>query len=408
MPIASGTITDGDQQFEADSERTPLRRPLPRSILVLGVLLGICLRLWVSGFGFNRDVRSWSEVVMIVERGDSVYASTRNYNYGPVWFHILYGLSRLALLRPDPGAAFLLLLSAFLTAVDLGIFTLLRRRVGDRIALLFFLNPVSVVISGYHRQFGNLALLLGLLAAELFDHSGRERLDRRKWAGMAILGLSLATKHVLFAFPWWLAVKQRRVRHKLIVLFVPVLLFAAAFVPYWAEGRHGIIRNVLLYKSLDNEPLWNWVLPPLLAGAVPARLGLVIGLAVAGVALRRTDAFRSLLFYTAFLLILSPAIANQYLALVMPFAVCFLNPFTALYTLVAGAFLVVAPDGLGLAPDLVFPWMYSTGYGLLVALLAGGLFWIRYRDQTIAAVARLGRWLQREARVLVGRQDDDL
>jgi hypothetical protein len=374
--------------------------------VLLGIALGITLRLWVSTFGFNLDLSSYSEVVTIVEQGENVYSSTRNYNYGPVWFHVLYGLSRLALLGSEPGSSFLLLLSCLLTAVDLGIFALLRRRVGDGVALLFFLNPVSVIISGYHRQFGNLALLLGLLAAELFDRSSGEGLDRRKWAGMVVLGLSLATKHVLFAFSWWLAVKEKRVHHKLIVLLVPMLIFVASFFPYWAEGRHGIIHNVFLYKSFDNEPLWSWVLPPLLAEAVPATLGLVIGLAVAGLALRRSDAHRSLLFYTALLLILSPAIANQYLALAMPFATSFLNPFTALYTLGAGAFLVAAPDGLGIAPDLVYPWMYSKGYGLLVALLAGGLIWISYRDQAIAAVGRLGSWWGRELRRLFRQSTD--
>jgi hypothetical protein len=378
------------------------RRRLARPLLLALVALGILLRLWVSTFGFNLDVASYSRVVAISEQGGNVYADTSSYNYGPVWFHVLRGLARLSLLTDEPHGVFRFLLACFLTLVDLGIFTVLRRRGGDGVAVLFLLNPVSIIITGYHRQFGNLALLLGLVAAGFFDRSDPDRLDPASWLGMAALGVSLATKHLLFAYSWWLAVKKRRLHHKLIVLLVPPLLFLAGFFPYWADGSEGIINNVFLYRSLENQPLWAWLMPPLAAAVAPAWIGLLAGLALGGLLFRRCNAFVSLLFYTVFLLVLSPAVANQYLALVMPFAAWFINPFTVLYTLTAGTMLAAAPDGLELAPYLVIDWMYGVGYALLLALLIGALAWIFWRDRIITSVERSGSWLREEIKTLLG------
>jgi len=62
-------------------------------------------------------------------------------------------------------------------------------------------------------------------------------------SALLVLGLSLATKHVLFAFPFWLAVKQKGLGQKVIVVLVPVLVFLSGFAPYWHEGSQGSSRT---------------------------------------------------------------------------------------------------------------------------------------------------------------------
>jgi len=48
-------------------------------------------------------------------------------------------------------------MAGFLSLVDLGIFFVLWKKFGRPAAALFFLNPISVIITGYQSQFDNLA-----------------------------------------------------------------------------------------------------------------------------------------------------------------------------------------------------------------------------------------------------------
>jgi len=213
---------------------------------------------------------------------------------------------------------------------------------------------------------------------------------------MAVLALSLATKHLLFAFPWWLAVKQRRPLHRLVVLVVPVALFMASFLPFWHEGSQGITDHVFFYRSFQNAPLWNGLVPPVISAVVPATVGLLLALTVAGLVFRRTSAFASMLLYTAVLLVFSPAMANQYLPLVMPFVVWFLNPFGIAYSMAATLHLMASSDGLAIIHGVNDGWLYTWGFTVLVGTLLLTVGWIFYRDPIIGSLRRVGRWLGHE------------
>src|SRR6185369_1491861 len=100
-----------------------------------------------------------------------------------------------------------------LTLGDVAIWAVLRGRHGSRVAALFFLNPVSILITGLHGQFDNLAVLAALLAMLVMgEHeAGRTAAapGRGRWlCGLALIGLSLCVKHLLFVFPAWLALKE--------------------------------------------------------------------------------------------------------------------------------------------------------------------------------------------------------
>jgi hypothetical protein len=389
--------------LQAISESPPaiLRRRLPASVVIASIVLGIVLRIWVSSFGHNYDVNSYAVVASIVDAGENVYAETHRYNYGPVWLHVIGAASRTARAWNDQFGFFTLLLTSLLTLVDLGLFFVLKRRAGDGVALLFFLNPVSIIISGYHRQFGNLALLMGLVAADLFDRSSSDRLDRRKWLGMIILGASLATKHFLFAFPFWLAAKQRRPLHRVVVFLVPVMLFAASFAPYWSDGSRGIINNVFLYRSTCNAPFWFGLMPPLISVIVPPIWGMLAALALTGLMFRRVPAFESVLLYTAVLLIFSPSLANQYLVLALPYIVWFLNPFGIAYAVGSTLILLMTNSGLALADPVRFAWLDTSGFVALVLCLFLSLLWIFHRRRMAAIFRSVWRWIGHEIRLLL-------
>ena len=219
---------------------------------------GFAARLLVATRGHDYDMDSWQIMASIADRGDNVYASTDRYNFAPAWFHVLHVLNLLAGHNPT---VFRYAVAGFLSLGDAGIFFILWRRFGRLAAGWFFLNPISVIITGYQCNFDNLAILSGLLAVMLMGEDFDRPVTRRKLLGLVVLGLSLVIKHVFFAFPFWLAVKQKGMRQKLVVILVPIFIFALSFVPYWHAGSQGIIQNVFLYRSHSTEFFYHMFLP---------------------------------------------------------------------------------------------------------------------------------------------------
>jgi hypothetical protein len=212
------------------------------SWLFLAVMIaGIAARLLVATRGHDYDMNSWQIVANLADHGDNVYASKENYryNFAPGWFHILHGLNVLAGHNPR---VFRYFVAGFLGLGDAGIFFILWRRFGRLAACWFFLNPISIIVSSYQCNFDNLAIFVGLLAVLLMGDEFDQPINRRKFLGLFVLGLSLVVKHVFFAFPFWLAVKQKGILQKLGVILISVFIFALSFVPYWHEGKQGIIH----------------------------------------------------------------------------------------------------------------------------------------------------------------------
>jgi hypothetical protein len=337
-------------------------------LFFVAMVAGVAARLLVATRGHNYDVDSWRIVADIVERGGNVYAETGRYNYGPVWFQVLQVLDRLAGHNP---AAFRYFVAGFLSLVDAGIFYILWRKYGRLAAGLFFFNPISIIVTGYHGQFDNLAILLGLLAAWLVGDEFDRPLDRRKLLGLFVLGLSLATKHLLFAFPFWLAVKQRGMGQKAVVMLVPIGLFLLTFAPYWPGGRAGIINHVFQYQSVTNGYFYNLFVPLCLQFMFSSRVIWLFLLAVFAFVWRRKNTFESLLLYTAVLVAASPAVVNQYLAIPVPFVATHFNVFTLLYTAFGTLHLLVDVNGLHLTG--IIPGIYAD---ISICMLCLGLIWI--------------------------------
>lgn len=360
------------------------RRPSGSSLLIAGVLLlGLVLRGLASLAGYNYDFTSYRIVVEILEQGELVYNATWRYNYGPIWFHVLRSLDLAAGLLPfEREAAFRGLLIALLSFADVAIAAMLYRRVGPLAAAIFFLNPVSIFITGYHNQFDNLALCVGFTAVQLFERGDPQRLDRLKLVALAILGLSLMTKHLLFAFPLWLAVRQRGWGQRAAVLGLPVLIFLAGFAPYWAEGHAGIMLQVFQYKSGNNGPLY--ALPPLAAiePLIPRQVFWYGGLVAAGLLLRRVGLLDAALLYSGLLVALAPAMTNQYLAIPMALIAARLNPAFGIYVVIAAWHLLVDVNGFQLTPPVLLAGIdRQVYYGFALVALWGGLIWILARNR---------------------------
>jgi len=339
------------------------------------LLIGVTARFWVSRYGGNYDLESYKIVINLVEQGQNVYAGTFRYNYGPVWFHLLHLLDVLA---GHDAAAFRHLLVGFLTAVDAGIAWILWRKFSRLAATLFFLNPVSIIITGYQNQFENVALLLGLWAVIWFGADVDQPVNRRKWFALALLGLSLMTKHILFAFPLWLAVKQTGLRQKAIVLLVPIAIFLLGFAPYWPAGHAGIVENVFKYQSLAGAYAYRLLMPTLIQSTLDPKIFWFLILAWFAFLCRRRPPLDSLLLYICVMLAATPATTNEYLAIPLVFTSVVVNVFTVAYTVIATCHLSAGGDG---------PLLQSRAPGGIIDLaiycLGLAAVWAVWRDQLL-------------------------
>lgn len=344
------------------------------------IIAGVAARLLAATCGHNYDLDSYQIVLGIVDHGGNVYVNTERYNYGPIWFHVIHVLNLLAWHNP---VVFRYLLAGFLSVVDVGIFSILWRKFGRGAACLFFLNPISVIISGYHGQFDNLAILLALLAVLLLGDEFNQPIGRRKLLGLFVLGLSLATKHVFFAFPFWLAVKQKGILQKLGMILIPISLFLLSFVPYWHEGSQGIIQHVFRYDSNHTEYFYNLFVPAGMDYLFSSRTVWFFLLLVFAFICKTKNLMESLLVYICVLVATAPATTNQYLAIPIPFVATHVNVFTMLYTCFGTWHLLVNGNGIqttGLA---------GGGYAYIaIFMLCLGLIWTTWRPNLIALLER--------------------
>jgi hypothetical protein len=358
------------------------------------VVCGMAARWLAAACGHNYDMDSWQLVAGIADRGENVYAATDRYNFAPGWYHILHGLNLLSGHNP---VVFRYVVAGFLSLADAGIFLFLWRRFGRLAGCWFLLNPISIIVTGYQCNFDNAAIGLGLLAAGLLGDDFDRPLDRRKLMGLLILGLSLVVKHVFFAFPFWLAVKQKGRLQKLAVILIPILIFIVSFVPYWHTGSEGIMQNVFRYRSFTNEFFYRLFVPRLVQfmfGSLAVWLFLLVLFAFL---CRRKNTVESLLFYTAVLVAASPANINEYLAIPGAFVATHLNPFNVLYTAVGTLHLLVDPNGLhwtGLSRTICID--------LAICLLCLGLAWATWPKSFAARLKGLLEWCVGEVKNQLG------
>jgi hypothetical protein len=357
----------------------------PTGLIAAAIALGIAVRLAAALFSYNFDVESYQIVASLMQRGENVYAFTPRYNYGPVWFWILHLLDSLSQWFSDPASAFRFLIAVFLTFVDLGIFVVMWRRFGRDAAALALLNGIAIIITGFHRQFDNFAILIAMLAVLCYEADDKKTvvpdgITARKVAAYSLLGVSLMIKHIFFLFPLWLAFRERSWRGRAWALALPVVIFLLGFVPYLPGGRDGISQNVFHYRPLVNAPLWNLTVRPLFGELISPMLFFLLGLLVAGYLARRTRPMKALLLYTLVLVCFAPAMANQYLAIVVPAVSVFRNSWFRTYTVIGTLFLIGNRIGGGMDYQLfsqLVPQVNSPHrYELLTGILFAGVLWL--------------------------------
>ena len=283
---------------------------------------GIVIRFVLMSLGHNFDFESYCIVGELASAGKNIYANTPRYNYAPLWFIMLGLFWKAASYFTHNIFIFRCLIVGTLTLGDFFITKLISKNVGNFWGIIFFLNPISLIITGYHNQFDNLAVLIGISAVLCIEKSCTEQdIKPEDFHGTVLLSLSLITKHIMWAFPLWILFnKNINTRKKILYAFVPPLLFLMSFVPYWSEGSSGIIHRVFMYGSFNNFPISAvrimnhfGISIPLEKYIYPPAFGLLMLLGA--YIFRHEKIYHSFLLYTVALVCFSSAIANQYLAI---------------------------------------------------------------------------------------------
>jgi hypothetical protein len=325
-------------------------------ILLLIVLNGTIIRLMMArAYYGNYDMHSCEMVTDIVTHGGNVYAQTERYNYSPIWFTILSFLKYVQIQLPS--LPFHFVVRAFLCIVDLVtlVFLLLiahHKKISlPKIAMLFYLSPVSFLLTGYHGQIENLAILMIIIGLFIYL-----KLSQKPIWGTAILWLfataGMVIKHnVFYELIICLNAAIKRYQIKFLLFLISVCFFLALFIPYWNSGKEGIIRNVFMYSSgvgmYGITSLFN--LPQL-------KYLFIIGLFVFPLFLKNRDIIQQCLLGMLFFLTFTSGIAIQYF--VLPIAIGSLYPSKGFlfYSLAASVFILGNSDNLFVPGFHLFGW----------------------------------------------------
>lgn len=367
------------------------------------LFLGIALRYWCMTIGYNYDFESYCIVGKLAGNFHNVYAETTRYNYGPVFFCIQGLLYRFSFfLSTNPVLTYRVLLVSLLTLTDLGIALYIADQKSMRCAVCFFLNPISIIITGYHNQFDNIAILLALFSLQFYNED--DKLVRKDWLFILFMSLSLMTKHIFFLIPVFILLKRGlSLKKKMIYAVTPPFIFLISFVPFAICGEgafRGIVNNVFLYRSYNNAPLLHGVFEMV---ELPDRFYAWIYMAlmcIVGGIVRKRKFSDCVMIYLINMVAFASAIANQYLVI----------PMVALYVLEAGIlknayiiamtlFLFISEAGLGQKTAMIeyIPVLekaivnyeksgYSVAAWILLFVFIYEMAWKKYYSKLIRAI----------------------
>jgi hypothetical protein len=338
-------------------------------------LSGLCLRIAVSKFGHMIDMDFWKINVDIYKLGGTLY-ERGHYNYGPIWINTLYILDRLPLNTGNDFDSLRIKVVLFLSIIDFFLFIILIKIHSLKIATIFYLNPISIFISGYHNQFDNFAILFGFLAVIIYEKNKKEV---GFFSSLILIGISLSIKHILFLFPLWMAIKESNLKKKILIIIIPVIIFIGSFANYIFTEGDFILKNVFKYKSYDNGPFWSLFTPQFLGSYLGLRNLFLMAMILFGLIIKKKSILDSFYIYLISVVIFSSAIANQYLAIPLIALAVFWNPYYLFFTLICCVYFLINRDALYMPSIMeLLNWSRKKdlfGYKVLILFLSVGFFY---------------------------------
>ena len=358
---------------------------------LLVLLIGVFLRVILAQLKWNMDTHAAYFVLNNFEIRD-LYKS--QYNYTPIWYYVLLFLNNLSdyfyledliiktlkLCEPcGPPVAewgfyedvypLRIKMLSFLFIFDLLTFLALFKFFNIKVAAVFFLNPIAMIISANHGQIDNWVMFFVLISIILFTQKQKKF---SKIFSSVFLGLSLTIKHIFIFFPFWIYFKEKNNLNKLLLPVLIYFIFILSFSFYIFTDFENVIKNMFLYKSFNNYPLYSFFgLRSILGSKAPFYIFLLI-MMLLGYLFRKKSYPELICIYSIAIIAFSSAIANQYLTICsVAIALNYKNIFFKLYIFFGTLFLFNNADGLNL---LHLNWMSKIiNYDLLAFLLFLGL-----------------------------------
>jgi len=342
------------------------------ALFVCVLLAGTFLRFLISFNGYSIDVEHWRINAYLINLELPIYGFGGN-NYGPIWIHILYYLDKIPIYYSDDELLNLRYnILFFLTTVDVLIFLIIYKIHSLKIATLFFLNPISIYVTGFHGQFENLAVLIGLLGVLSFSKFKKKS---KYLIFNILLGVSLMSKHILMFFPIWAAIKEKKLLNK-IYYIIPYLLFFIAFLPFVPHIE--IALNELNHNSNNNYPFWSIFTPSFLGNYIGYRNLFIISVLLVGLILQKRNLIESYYLYLIALVVFAPGISNQYFCISVVGIAFFWNRFFFFYTVTAALFYLVDDIALNIEwLKELSSWTKhkrDIGFKIIIFFLTLGLF----------------------------------
>ena len=246
-----------------------LNRPI--LFLILVALIARLLPLLLLPVGAGYDIDSFKLVSDAFLNGEEVYTSAARgrHPYLPLQMYILGATTYLSRTTPLPFIVWLkipsLLADILISVIIFKAFQRWGEPAGRALfwALLFALNPISILVSSYHGQFDSIPVLL-LLLAWYGWHFGRHIQRSAGFLGFAILD---KTWPILF-FPiifLRLPDLRRRLFYTLVSFGIPIL-FTAGYVLVYDSDPVPMLRRALTHAGVPGY--WGLSILPFVPGAL--------------------------------------------------------------------------------------------------------------------------------------------
>ena len=312
--------------------------------IILFAILGFALRIVVSNYGYNHDFIMWQKNLELFKNGESFYAYGK-YNYSPLWVNLLFLVDSISLPFIDNQSIFRIKVVLLLSLIDFFIFFFICKNYSTKIGLLFFLNPISIFITGFHNQFDNIAILIAFIAILLYE---KYKNNYQLLITLIIFGISICAKQIFFFFPIWLAIKEKKIFKKILILFIPYLIFFISFINYIPTDLVYILENVFQYKSYNNGPFWGMFAPKIIYLYVDKKFLFFILMLLFVFLFENKNLCDTFYFYIISVVIFSSAIVNQYLAIPLLTMAVYWNNKYLYYSIISTLLFFIDGDALNI------------------------------------------------------------
>ncbi len=300
---------------------------------IVAIIIGIYLRFFVKNIFYNYDYISYKIVGNIMIHGGNLYKETTRYNYSPLWAYILGIFMYISELLRNINI-FRDLICLTLSLADIGLSYIIYIKKNIYYAIFFLLNPISIVITGGHNQFDNIAILIALISGFIYESSKNPVHKHRKIISYIMLGISLSIKHIFFIFPVWIFFMEKTLKEKIEGLFIPYIIFLLSFSQYifFYHDLKYIKANVFEYRSFIQNSIYYRLLPHSMIGYIHPFILYVFILVVLGLYMKnKYSFFDSLIYYSIAVTLFASGLSIQQVIIPLPAIFIMFNTTYLLY-----------------------------------------------------------------------------